>query len=97
MAIETSLSIWAHVEYLGKLEGVVIIHSQSACYEDKHASVDWPFLNILAVNLVLYCLEAERFNLVLNVFDSLVKTSVVGHRAIVVVEVEEVASIFHNS
>ena len=88
MAIKASLTIGTHIEDLGEFESIFIIHAQNTSHKDKHASIERTFLHILALHFILNVLEAERFNFVLDLVDSLVDTSIVTHGAVLSIEIQ---------
>lgn len=53
-------------------------------------------MNILVVELVLNFLESERFDFFGDLFDAFEEAAVVGHDAVLGVEVEQVHFILHD-
>ena len=96
VAVEAALPIGTDIEDLGELEGILVVHAEGASHKDEHAAVEGALLDILAVDLVLDVLEAERLNLVPNLVDALVHASVVAHRAVLRVEVQQVSPVLHQ-
>lgn len=97
MTVKTSLTIGTHIEHLGEFESIFVIHAEGTGHKDEHASIERTFLHILALDFVLNALEAEGFNLVLDLINAFVDTSVVAHSAVLSIETQEVVSVFHQS
>jgi hypothetical protein len=54
-------------------------------------------LNVLVVDVVNDFLEAERLNFLCNVIQSSKGITSIGHDAVIIVEVDEVISVLHES
>ena len=97
VAIKSSLPIWTNIEDLGEFEGVLVVHGEIARHEDQHTSLNRTLLNILIVDSIGDCLEAEGLNFFADLFETFVESAVVSHVAEVIVEVDEVSSVLHDS
>lgn len=96
MAVEASRSVGADVEYLRELEGVLVVHIEGARDEDQHAVGDGTRLHVLVVDLVYDLLEAERLNLLQDLFAPRKGVPTVGHGASVQIEVDQPVSVRHH-
>lgn len=96
VAVKPSTSVGTDVEYLRELEFVLVVHHETARDEDEHAVGDGSWLHILIVDLVYDLLEAEGFNLVLDLLAPNECLASIGHGAIVQVEVNQSNPISHQ-
>ena len=97
VAIESSGSVGADVEYLREFELIGVVHAQGAGHEDDEAAVDRAFLHVLVIELIHDFLEAEGFDSFLDLLDASVGVASVSHYARLVVEVDQVELVGHQS
>lgn len=97
MTVESSLAVGANIKDLWKFEGVFVVHTENAGDENQHAALDGSWLDVLVVDLVLDVLETEWLNFFGDLLQACVHTSVVAHNAFVVVKVEQVVLVLHDS
>lgn len=97
VTVESSLTVGTNVEHLRKLEVLGFVHCKRSWHKDQETSLNWSRLNVLVVNVVIDLLEAERFDFLWDLLDSSKGLSTVSHDAVVIVEVNELSSVLHNS
>ena len=97
VTVESALAVGADVEDLWEFELLIIVHNQTSWHKNQEASLDGSWLDVLMVDAVCDLLESEWFNLLRNFLHSLVCLTSIGHDAVVIVEVDELGSVLHDS
>ena len=96
MDVVPSVSVWQNVEGLGEPELflLVSIHAESSHHEDDDWTLDGSLLDVGGHVGVLDFLEGEGLYFFWDLFESGMFGSCVGHPAAVLVEVDELLSLF---